>query len=98
MGDDLRVPSATLSEIQGELGKGGSALEDTGSSAPSGIDAGDMTAMLTGMMSKVIEQAATLSEGLAAISGQVAEAGSHFWEVDAEIGATYGGAGGPRAD
>ncbi len=97
MGDELTVPATTLSEIRNELGKGRSALEDTASSVPSGIDAGDLTAMVTGMMSKVIERAAEVSEGLAGISGQVAEAGSHFWEVDADVATTYGGTGVPGA-
>lgn len=91
MGEELKVPAATLSEITSELGKGQSALEDTASSAPAGVDAGDLTAMLTGMLSKVLERAASVSEGLAGVSSQVAEAGTHFWETDAEVATTYGG-------
>lgn len=97
MGEELKVPTATLAEIQTELGRGESALEDTAASAPTAIDAGDLTAMLTSMMSKVIDRAASVSEGLAGISSQVAEAGAHFWEVDADVATTYGGREAPGA-
>ncbi len=91
MGDELRVPSATLGAIRSELATGRTALEDTASSSPRAIDAGEMTAMLTAMMSKVIDNAATVSESLGGVSGQVAEAGSNFWETDADVASSYAG-------
>ena len=91
MGDELRIPAGVLSDIRGELGKGSDALEGTGGSAPRGIDAGEMTAMLTGMMSKVVDQAAALSEGLSGVSAQVGEADTHFWETDEDVSTSYGG-------
>lgn len=95
MGDELQVSAATLAEIRAELGKGRDALEGSGSSAPRGIDAGDLTAMLTGMLSKVLDSAATMSQGLACVSDQVAEAGTAFWETDADVASRYG-SGVPR--
>jgi hypothetical protein len=50
-----------------------------------------MTAMLTGMMSKVLDQAAALSEGLSGVSAQVGEADTAFWETDADVSMSYGG-------
>lgn len=91
MGDELRVPASTLAEIQGELARGRAALERAGSSAPAGLDAGDMSAMLGAMMAKVVDNAAALSEGLAAVGSQVGEAGTTFWEVDAVVATSYGG-------
>ena len=52
--------------------------------------------MLTGMMSKVLDQAAALSEGLSGVSAQVGEADTHFWETDEDVSTSYGG-GGPLA-
>lgn len=98
MGDELRVSPAALAEIRSQLGRGRQALEDSASSAPRDIDAGDMTAMLTGMLSRALENAATVSTALAAISDQVGNAGTAFWETDEEVGASFGGRGGVRAD
>ena len=91
MAEELRVPESTLAEIRHELGKGRNALEDAGSSAPRSIDAGEMSAMLTAMMAKVLENAATMSEGLAGVSSQVGEAGASFWETDAAVATSYAG-------
>lgn len=90
MAEELRVPAATLAEIRAQLGRGRGALEECGASAPRGVDAGDVTALLTGMLSRVLESAAAVSEGLAAVSGQVGEAGTTFWETDAGVATSYG--------
>ncbi|QZY28790.1 hypothetical protein [Nocardioides coralli] len=91
MAEELRVPPAALDQIRAELGRGRSALEECGPSTPRGIDAGEMTAMLTGMLSRVLDSAAAMSEGLAAVSSQVGEAGTTFWETDASVATTYAG-------
>ncbi|MGH3361246.1 MAG: hypothetical protein ACRDOM_02190 [Nocardioides sp.] len=91
MGEELQVSPATLARIRSDLGKGREALEGSASSAPSGIDAGEMTAMLTGMMSKVVDNAAAVSEALGGMSAQVSGTGAHFWEVDADVAADYRG-------
>ena len=97
MGEELRVSPAVLGEIQASLSRGRSALEDAGTSAPSGIDGGGLTALLAGMIVKVTDRAASMSEGLAAIDAQVGEAGTAFWETDAEVASGYAG-GGTRVD
>lgn len=97
MADELAIPPGTLGSVRAELGRGETAIEDSASSAPTAIDAGDMSAMLTGMMAKVLDRAADVSEGITAVSGQVGEAGTHFWEVDTEIASGYREAG-PHAD
>ena len=95
MADELRVPDTTLAEIRHELGKGRDALEGAGSSAPRTVDAGNMAAMLTGMMAKVLDNTATMSEGLAGVSSLVGEAGTSFWETDAAVATSYSGRGIP---
>ena len=97
MGDELAVPPGTLASIRAELSRGEAAIEDSASSAPKDIDAGELSAMLTGMMAKVLGRAADVSEGIAGVSAQVGEAGTHFWEIDTEIATTYRGAT-PDAD
>lgn len=98
MGDELRVSPSTLAEIRSQLSRGRQALEDCASSAPHTIDAGDLTSILTGMMSRALDNAARLSTGLAALGEQVGEAGTTFWETDQQVGAMYRGPGGVRAD
>lgn len=97
MTDQLRIPADTLAAVRSRLDVGRAALEDTATSAPGAIDAGDMTAMLTSMMSRTLDDAASLSEGLGGISRQVATAGTDFWQVDdagRESLAARGGLGG----
>lgn len=94
MSGDLQVSPGVVGSIRAELGKGRQGLEDSAGSAPSSIDAGEMTAMLLSMLSRVTEQAATVSASLGAIGDQVGEAGAAFWETDSEIASVY--AGGPR--
>lgn len=86
---DLQIPPGVLTAVQGHLQDGRSALEDTASSAPRNVDAGDLTPMIQGMLATAIGNAASISSGLSAVRAQVAEAGTHFWEVDAEQAAGY---------
>lgn len=94
MAEELKVPAATLAEVRDRLGAGRSALEESASSAPRTVDGGEVTALLTGMLSRVLDNAAAVSEALGAVSSQVAEAGTAFWETDAEVAATYDASGG----
>lgn len=90
---ELRVPPAVLDTVRADLDAGRQALEDAAGSAPSGVDAGELTALLLGMLGKVSGNAAAVSEGLAAASAQVADAGADFWEVDAAQAQRHGGGG-----
>lgn len=96
MGDELDVPAGVLDEIRSSLGTGASGLESCGSSAPGSIDAGDATAVLSGMLSRLVDNAGALSESLTAISSQVGSVGAEFWRVDSGEAARY--AGKPVAD
>ena len=93
---ELRVPPATLSSIRGFLDTAAGEVEATAGSAPQGLDGGDMTPLLTAMLSKLVENAATLSEGLTVVSAQVTDAEADFWMSDAAVSGTF--AGGLRAD
>jgi hypothetical protein len=86
---DLQVPPGVLSAVQAHLQEGRDALEESAGSAPRTVDAGDLTPMIQGMIAKALDNAASISSGLSAARGQVAEAGTHFWEVDAEQAAGY---------
>jgi hypothetical protein len=91
------VPPATLGTIRGFLDSAAVGLEETAGSAPSGLDGGDMTPLLTAMLSKLVDSAATMSEGLTLVSGQVDETEADFWTSDAAVSATFAG-GGARVD
>lgn len=93
---ELRVPPATLSSIRGLLDTAAGDIEATAGSAPQGLDGGDMTPLLTAMLSKMVDSAATLSEGLTVVSAQVTDAEADFWTSDAAVSDTF--AGGVRVD
>ena len=96
MSGELRVSPDVVASIRGELDKGRQGLEDSASSAPTSIDAGEMSAMLTSMIGRVTEQAATVSTALGAIGDQVGAASAAFWELDADVSTVFSGAGGSR--
>lgn len=89
MAGELRVPPAVLSAVTAGLAHGRSALEKTSGSAPRGVDAGEMTAMITGMLGKLLDSSGTLSQSLDAMGAQVDEAHAEFWRVDADQAASY---------
>lgn len=88
---EVRVPPATLAAIRGVLDSARTTLEETAHSAPGSVDGGDMTPVLTAILAKLTDGAATMSEGLAAISGQVSESEADFWVTDSAVGSTFGG-------
>lgn len=94
---EVRVPPGTLSVIRGLLDTAATGVEATASSAPAGIDGGDMTPLLTSMLSTLIDSAATMSEGLTLTGVQVGETGADFWTSDSVVASTFAG-GGPRVD
>lgn len=94
---DLQIPTATLDAVRALLGTARATVEDTASSAPGALDAGDMTPLLTAMLSKLTDSTASLSEGLSLVSSQVDDTEADFWTTDAAVDATFTG-GGHRAD
>jgi hypothetical protein len=86
---ELAVPASVLAEVRSALSSGRSGLESVASSAPASVDAGEMTAMLLGMLATVVDNAAGVSEGLVAVHDQVAVAETAFWETDAAEAARY---------
>ncbi len=55
---------ATAESITGDLEQAREAIEDCGARAPTGIDAGEVTPMLTEMLARIAETAAEVSAGL----------------------------------
>lgn len=86
---ELSVPASVLGGVRAVLSSGRSDLESVASSAPASVDAGEMTAMLLGMLGSVVDNAAAVSEGLAAVHDQVDVAEAEFWETDAAEAARY---------
>lgn len=91
MGAELVIPPATLELVRSTWETARESLEETASSAPSAVDAGELTAMLTSMLSRVVASSATVSDSLSAASAQVGETGAAFWELDADVAAGYSG-------
>jgi hypothetical protein len=76
---------ATAESIATSLDTARSALDDTVGSAPDGVDAGEATAIVTALISRVSQSAAGLSEGLAAASGKVRTSATSFLNVDVGV-------------
>lgn len=94
---EVRVPPATLGAIRGHLDAAAADVEETAGSAPRNVDGGDMTPLLTAMLSKLVDSAASMSEGLSVTSSQVGATDADFWMSDADVASTVAG-GGPRVD
>lgn len=92
MGAETAIPAGLLESVRASLGRGRTAIEESASSAPSGIDGGELSAMLTSMMSRVADNAAAVSDSLSAVSAQVSEVGAAFWSLDADVATRYSGA------
>jgi hypothetical protein len=75
---DLR----TLERIARTLSTAAGGLEDCGGSAPGNVDGGDLSSLISSMISKVTESAGGLSEGLTAAGGQVAASSSSYAGAD----------------
>lgn len=73
---------ATAESIATSLDTARSSLDETAGSAPSAIDAGEATALVTALVARVGESAAGLSEGLGAASSKVRTAAGSFLDVD----------------
>lgn len=79
---ELDIPGPVLDAVRSRLGTGRSAIEGVAASAPDSVDAGEMTALILGMLARVVDNAAAVSEGLAAVGAQVDGAEAEFWDVD----------------
>jgi hypothetical protein len=89
--DQIQLPPGLLDTVRAGLDKAASGLEDTAGGAPQGVDAGDMQGIVTSMISRVVDNAATVSEVMTAISAQVGNADAAFWETDDAVASTYRG-------
>lgn len=87
---DLCVTPDVLASIQAHLGDGRHTLEESGGSAPTAIDGGAVSALLSSMLATAMDNAATVSAALSVIDANVGHAGASFWEVDADQAAGYG--------
>lgn len=76
------VDFATLERIARTLTTAAAGLEDCGGSAPGGVDGGDLSSLISSMISKVTESAGGLSEGLTAAGGQVSASAASYAASD----------------
>ncbi|MGH3350898.1 MAG: hypothetical protein ACRDPS_09560 [Nocardioides sp.] len=83
----VKISHAVVTSVRGSVDKGRDAIEGTASSAPKSVDAGEMSAMMNGMLSKITDSAATVSDLLAVVGDRVDDAARNFWTVDAEAAA-----------
>lgn len=93
---EVQVSAAALAAVRGELSSGRSGLEGVAASAPASVDAGEMTAMILGMLGRVVDNAAAVSDGVAAVSAEVNVVEATYWDVDTDVAARYQGPQPPR--
>ena len=72
------VDFGTLERITRTLTTASGGLEDCGGAAPTGVDGGDLSSLITSMIAKVTASAGGLSEGLSAAGGQVAASSASY--------------------
>jgi hypothetical protein len=94
---EVHVPPGTLAAIRGFLDTAATDVEGTAGSAPTAVDGGDMTPLLTAMLATLVDNAATMSEGLTLTSAQVGDTDADFWTSDSDVASTFAG-GGARVD
>lgn len=70
---ELRAHSSTLEAVRGRLVHGRDAVEGLVGDAPTGVDAGEATPLVLAIVSRLLDGAADVSEGLDALAQQVAE-------------------------
>lgn len=76
------VSYAALEGIERTLTRAAAGIEDCATSAPSNVDGGDLSALITSMISKVAESAGGLSEGLSAAGSSVTASHSAYVSSD----------------
>ncbi|KAA0022475.1 hypothetical protein [Antrihabitans cavernicola] len=80
----LFVDHEALDSISRTLGAAGMDVDSVGSSAPSGVDGGDGTPALLGILAHLTDAAGQLVVSLSAASSAVAEANSSYRGQDGE--------------
>lgn len=81
----LHVDTKALDGIASSLGSAGQDLDGSGTTVPSGVDAGDATAAVLGILSRLVQDAGQMVVGLAAASDAVTDANAKYRTQDAEM-------------
>jgi hypothetical protein len=92
----VRVDYTALEGAAAALETAGTAVDSAGGSAPSGVDAGDATYIVTGLLAQVASSAAGLSEGLRAAGSKLRTDLAGYRDVDASAQQGLSLPGGPR--
>lgn len=82
----IEVAWNTVAEVSGRLHHAALGIVDSAGTAVEGVDAGEATAIVAGLVARLVESAAGLCEGLEAASQGVRESGSILHASDLEIG------------
>lgn len=89
-GSGIEVDLTAMDTIAGKLDSGAEGLDGLAGSVPSGVDAGPMTAYITGMLAQATSDAGTVSEALSASAAAVRAARTYYQRTDADVDATMG--------
>ena len=78
----IELAWATAESIASGLDQAHARIDDTAGTAPTDVDAGEVSALVSAMLSRVTESAAGVSEGLSAASGKVTSAAASLLNAD----------------
>lgn len=81
----IEVDQSTLQSLRRTLDSASTDLEGTAGSAPGSVDAGAMSAVINGLLSKLAESAGELSTGLMAASAGVAGSAEDYWITEDSV-------------
>jgi len=81
----LEAGGGVLGGVSSRLLTAAETLDGTGASAPTGIDAGPWTALITAMVTKLSEAAGSTAEGLGGCSQAVLDAEMTFGNADEAV-------------
>lgn len=84
---NVKISEAVVGRIRDSVDSGRNGIENTAASAPKSVDAGELSAMMNGMLSKLTDSAGTISEVLSVVRDRVDDAAANFWKQDAEAAA-----------
>jgi hypothetical protein len=78
------VELAVLSDIAEDLDNGANGLEGLAGGVPSGIDAGPMTAVITSMLSQIVDSAGNVSTAMSGAADAVEVCRRYYQRADAD--------------
>lgn len=84
------VELGVLSDIASDLNDGAEGLEGLAGGVPSGIDAGPMTAVITSMLSQIVDSSGNVSTAMSGAADAVEVCRRYYERADADAEAGLG--------